>query len=645
MKKLLHKLKFLIIIVFVATFSLTLLGPTSYAKEDEESHSLFGDIFIPVFDVELTDGNGLFDTIKTREEREQLNTNIASGIQTQKVSLFDRFGSTLKFVPYYGEKNFSLNIVDHIYTKLIDDEEKFEFKLKDLFWSSDSYFNTEVYYGRPYVLTGEELDNGSTDPRTSQYGSWSTGGSVALGNFYLTLSEFIVDFSTFFISGNLFELVFQMMELIFNSSVWTFIKNMINIILPLLMIFVVIKLTKQAILVSKGDLNNSKEGLIKTIAGVFVSLMIIFTFVNRPGVFNKTINTAVTWFDDAIASSTSDQLDDEVISSSDSTNVMRAMVWKTAILEPWCNGMFQNDYENLYTQFEPDSNKTKMPQSSQQAKEGSKTYNSKDIIGDVKVKLYNGKDVRNWCALAWSTTSKYHINSDGYEMDVSNGWPASLHTANNPQIYVDTFRWLDAKLDISPLYDGTNKINDYANSHPYKETFVKEGMNSLVLALLTLFFIPLAFKRIIQLILIVGMTVSWIFGSLRNLIIPDSYNRSIFGNLKASFGCIKRYAWYSLMMYLLLFIYTAVAGKGFMQNIIYILFAITLNAAQPPTSASIDRLKSYGREILDKGKQKVKDSFSGVETNYNSYQAQKKQLKVNKKKNKELSRGQSGLKK
>lgn len=619
--------KLSIIFIFVMIFSFFAGPHVSEAKVDEMS-SLYGDYFVPVFHIDLTDGLGLFEGQEALENRIELNKRLAQKAQNEKVSLYDRFGGDIKFIPYYGERNFSLNVVDNIYSNYKEDGE-ISIGIDDLFFSSDSYFNTEVYLNRPYVLTVDELDNGLNDPRTAQYSNWGVGSSAALGNFYLSIANFIVDFTTFFISSDVYNVFFDVMESLFESDAWTFIQRIVMFLLPVLMIGAVLAFLKQAMNVAKGNLNNSKEGLFSTAISVFVSLAVIFLFLAKPMAFNQVTKTIIGSVDDLFASALSEGLNDEVISSSNNKYVVKAAIWKTAIFQPWCNGMFQKDYEELYTQYETDANKTKYPQSHQDKEDGKNTYDSATLTGDIQIPIGNDTYVRNWAALAWSTQSTFHINADGTEQDTISGFPSAMVTFNDHQLYVDNFRWIDAKLNISPQYQGKdNVVYNYDTANSYKETFVLQGMNAMTLAALTLLFLPLAFKKIFNLIVIIIITVRWIVMSMLQLIKPDQMQHDPFAMFKGTFRPFKNYLWYSLLMYLLITIYMTLAGKGFLQNVVFILFAIMLSMATPPESSWWARMKDKARETMSAAKEARREKRDKIRDEIHSNKQATKKMKT-----------------
>lgn len=136
--------------------------------------SLDADTSGKVFGVKLTDGNSFIDINGDVKERERVNNSILNNENNSSspISLYSRFGPDIKFVGYYGEANYNIEIKDRIYTFISEDRIN-EFKFDDLFYKSDRFLKTDVYKGRAPVLTKGEVNNGAIDPRVSHHSNIS----------------------------------------------------------------------------------------------------------------------------------------------------------------------------------------------------------------------------------------------------------------------------------------------------------------------------------------------------------------------------------------------------------------------------------------------------------------------------------------
>ena len=93
-----------------------------------------------------------------------------------------------------------------------------------------------------------------------------------------------------------------------------------------------------------------------------------------------------------------------------------------------------------------------------------------------------------------------------------------MTTANNPDTLADTFRIVDAQMDISPQYYASgSEINSYKNAHKLETHFYKESSIMLVNAGLLLFLVPVLYKKIMSFIMLMITIIKMIYCTLLEL--------------------------------------------------------------------------------------------------------------------------------
>lgn len=585
------------IIKFTSIFIISILllsSSVSLVKADVKSDdsSIVGDFANPVFGIDLTDGESIFNY--DAELRESYNSNIAKGEEEKDLSLYDRFGGNLKFIPYYGEKKFKITIADKIYGNIKDNNKDFVIELDDIFEESRAKINNKVYDGRTDIVSEENYDAGFEDPRRSAYtGLPSSGGSGTLGNAYLTFSNLITETVIYLSGRGLFEDINTLWDYAIDSGVYEYIETMTKSLMPLVVAFFVFGLLRGIIGLVKG--NESIGKILLKVLNFLVSIGIIYLMLVNPNVFRDLTSMAITKTDELFDKALVDEAN-EVASSDDDKYLLLATMWQKTVLDPWSQGMFDGrTYDEMYTQYSDKPDSKKLPQSNDNIREEwdeGKKYSSKTVTGDIKIPKGNDKFVRNWAALAWSTQSNYHINaveaseeSDDSDVNMNDTWPKAKVTPNNNDIYVDNFRWLDAKLNISPGYVSPEKHdNNYIKSDPYKESFIKYGFKSILMALLLLPMLNPIFRKLVVLVQIITIGVRWVYFSIMSIIKPYDQRYSQLSNIKNLFFPVYIYYWWSMVLYIMFFFYMALAGS-MLGNVVWLILSYIIVKFKPIKSS------------------------------------------------------------
>jgi hypothetical protein len=581
----------------LAMIILALLFPiNAYAADQKDS--IQGDYFNKVFVISPNDGSGIFDTPASIAKRKDINNQILTNKTNGKTySLFDRFGPDISFVPYLGETKIKTSLLDRFYTNFKhNDEGKVDLgdDVKALFEGS-AISNNQVYTNRPDVLSKDDISSGNEDPRVYAYsGINSTAGDAALGNAYLSIAKVITSVTSWMSGSGLYNSVNDALNKVVSSGFLKTVSSIVQTYIPILIALFLIRLVMMGIKFAKGDESATK--IIRISASAIISLSIILVMLVNPMVFNNSMNKFVTSFDN-IFDSALNVTGDEVVKSDSNTNIREASLWEKTVFEPWTKGMFNRNYNQMYTQFDKDKNHTKLPQSHDDVKtswtNGKKKYDSADLTGDINVPVGNGKNIKNWAALAWSTQSVYHLDavedkdqaggstktasSDNTKTSI---WPVAKTTPMNTQIFVDNFRWIDAFLNISPEYTATDKVNKtYSNANGYTEHFTSGGFNALYRSILLLPILLLAFKKLRYSIEVVLSGFKLLMKSMGNLISPDRW--PIGSNLKELFHSLYYLFWWTVMIFVSITLYITLIDKGGPGTLLWLILGIYMFMLSP----------------------------------------------------------------
>lgn len=578
------------------------------------SSSLEADISNKVFDIGLSNGSGLFGA--DIEKRRSINQAILEEGIDQKVSLYDRFGGNVYFVPYFGEKKYSLSLVDTFYDQAKENNEDFSFNLDQLLEKREAQIFNEVYENRPVILNESEISAGKVDPRRSTYSFFSnSGGDAAVGNFYLTLAKITTDFVGFMSGAGLYDMVEEAWNSIISSG---FYSSVSSILLRYYGIFVAIFVISLAFSVFKimtqGE-ESLKEVLSKSLNFLLAS-GVVFTLAANPNLFGTISSFAINAIDGVFTSTLSSE-SNEIAASDDGTYVIEANLWAKSILEPWSKGMFDGrTYEELHTQFSTVQDELKLPQSKDDIfsdwSGGGIRYSSANLTGDISVPL-GDREIKNWAALAWSTQSLFHIDAvrdSSAPSRLSDGvsWPVARRTAKNPNIYIDNFRWLDAKLNISPGYlSPSNHDNNYVTSNAYEHNFTLNGLDALFRSLLMLPIVYPIIRRLLSLMMVISIGFRWMIRSFGSLLKPNDSDYSLNSNLKKIWRPVYIYFWWSLVSFILIIFYVALIGSA-LGNILWILSAYVICKFKPvENTRQIRELKVAFKKNMNKAKKQLKN--------------------------------------
>lgn len=582
-----------------------IFNTVSYAGD-----SIVADFANKTFNISLTDGSSIFH--HDNEDREKYNNQILQETSNINISLFDRFGGNLKFIPYFGEKKFNLSVADSIYSNMKENNNEFSISPKDIFNKSDAQVNNEVYEGRPDILSDENVAAGMTDPRQSAYSSVSdSGGQAAVGNMYLGMSNIITEFVTYLAGGGILKDIGKFWGMIIKSGVYEYITNMIMQFFPLIVLLFVFMLFRSIMNIVNGSESIGK--IMIKVLNFTISLGIVYAMVTNPNVI-KSISDLVIIETDNLFTNIIAKDANEVSRSDDNKHILYATIWSKTVLDPWSKGMFDGlKYDELYTQHS-DKRKIKMDQSNDNImtewSSDSLRYGSATLTGDVKIPLGNGRNIQNWAALAWSTQSIYHIDSvesesEEVDDDLTIGesfyaWPKAELTPNNNQIYIDNFRWLDAKLNISPGYISPEEHNgNYDKSKTYKNEFIKYGIESIILSLLLFPFIGPIFRKLIVMIQIVISSIRWMYMSIMSIVKPNDNNYSNLSNIKNILMPLYIYLWWSMTIYIMFYFYEVLVGD-LLGNIIWLILSYSISKFKPITSTkTLRRMQRETKNVFN----------------------------------------------
>lgn len=564
-KAILRNISFILIAIF-----------SSIILVSAKDRTILSDYYNSVFSYTLTNGN--FLQFSSTNDRETINTSILNGTTDKTYSLFDRFGGILSYPAYYGESAFEVGTIDHIYSNAMDGD----LNVGTFFYTSKAYLNTVEYKDRAPVALNSDITSGNNvDTRVSQYlyGASTEGTTAAIGNVCLFLSEGIVTVTAFFLSDRFVTILFNTINSLFSSKAYTdFFKPQVQVLLYIVVAIFIVTLVIRMIRWAK---NGEIMLFLKRVGAGLLSLALIWSALSYPlqisGVFQK-----ITTFADTLLAQTLNQTaaDDDVIHSDSTENTTEASLWKVTVFEPWCRGLYGTDYEHLYTQFAKVDDQYKLAQShttdKSNATQDNPVYDSATMTGDVSVPLGKDKDVKNWGAYTLSTLSIYHIGTDldkaWYANDTKVSWPISSLCTNSSEVYTDAFRWVDAKLNISPKYTGSgekDKVNIYTNASVWKTSYVANGAYSLFLGLVLFTMWPIIVKKVFTIFSLAGSTFLIIWYSILELISErESHLSQLWSKIKHLIGT---YFYAVIQLYILVFTFTNVAGNGFLGVTIYLI--------------------------------------------------------------------------
>lgn len=609
--KLRNKITSMFIICVIIISTCIPISVLALSKEEGEEnintiddYSVIQEIFSPTTNITLTDGSILSTTNDEKDERTKINSEILKNTQfataeessgkTQKYNLYQRFGPKLQYMEYIGEITDTIELADHIISAATEDKID-EIKITDdiIGYESSKYLSTVVYKDRPPALDENMLKNGYIDSRVSTYKEFSLGKLFVLvhAKFILAISTFIVGTVNLFIDNHFFVFILDTFKKIVQSDLWNMVGVGVNFILGIFILFYIVSLIKHAIGYARG-LSGETIGVFITrwLVGAFAIGLVSLFIANPTAMLDKSEKVIV--FSDSIINDNISTVykDDPIISSETGEYAMQAMVWETALFDPWCKAVFGKEYNQCYTQYADVPDDQKLEQSYQKDHENPDNleedseifYDSAMCTGDVFVDLGNGHLERNWAAYALSTMSIYHIGNEVYEDEIDtstyNHFPIAKTTYRNKNLYADTFRWIDAKMNISPQYfvedDENTYFNNYGNSRDFTTHYYRYSWEMLWKSILLAMLIPVIVLRLKAFLGILYVCIKGIYYSLVELAKENKGLSAFWDDIKEN---VMQYIYRSFQLYILLFIYTSLVDKNFLLQCLYIALCVLIS--------------------------------------------------------------------
>lgn len=560
-----------------------------------------------------TDNSDAMDARNKEVYEGYVNSLLGQPDESKKYSLFELYGEDLHWYRYMGESTAVPGLGDHIYSAYTEDKldllaleviERVDYK-------NTNYLSTRVYPNRPRTLTKIDKENGYTDPRVDVEGGGMFNGYLYVqGSNCMTIAKFVSSFVSMLTTN---ELIDKSVDIITKIEETTEFEKFVPTIFLLCgfgILGLMASLVKKAIFIAKADSRSSMTDIIiRFIVGLFCIGFILCMTLN-PGVFNKVIKAGLGLMDNVFNAALADAFkNDEVIAVEDDSMATRAVIWKTCIFNPWCRGQFGGlEYNELYTNYATlqDGQKA-MAQSNQTIKIYEENpdmdrnvpyYNSTQLTGDVYVPVGGGKKIRNWAAFLYSCGSKYHIDatlndaSDADSLSTNVVFPMAQTTAYNHLLYADTFRVVDAQMNISPQYykDGS-VIYNYTDAHQVEYHFGREGFKMIINAALLLFLIPAIWQKIKNFLLLMLLTFECIYFSFIELFKEGTGLRDIGDRLKKS---IAGYFLASLKIYCMITLYAIFVDKNFVMSLLYCLLCLTI------LSVSVNDINKFAKNTTHK---------------------------------------------
>lgn len=531
-------------------------------------------------------------------------------------SLFELYGEDVHWYRYLGESTVAPTLVDHIYSAWSQDRLD-ELGIEDtLNYSGTDYLSTQVYIGRPATLSTTDLKNGYIDPRVSLEGIGRFAGYVYVqGSFCMMIAKYIQSLISMLLGKELLQTAADILTEVETSDLFQDLLPAIWVLLGFAVIALIFGLVKKGVQYAKGVGAVSPNAIVLRFCISFMCIGFILCSTMNPAVFNDTIVSLLGCVDNVFNAALADGLqEDEVIAVTDPDLATRAAIWKTCIFEPWCRGQFGGlEYEQLYTQFASTADgQSAMPQSNQTVADVADSinvpyYNSAQLTGDIYVPVGGGKKIRNWAAYLYSCGTPYHIDStlngtdDLANMDLSVvTFPNANTTAHNSKLYADTFRIVDAQMNISPqFYKSGEIVYNYTDSNELDNNFGIEGIVMLVNAGLLLFLVPAIYEKIKNFVILLIITLQCIYYSFLELFKEDAGIPDFTRNLKRS---LAGYFIADLKIYIMTLLYITFVDKGFVMSLIYCLLCFTV------LSISLNDVTSTVKSIGNKAMAAIKRS-------------------------------------
>lgn len=599
MKKIVRFLSLAFIILVCVTI------PSSKVFADQEVHSIIGDLANGTLTkTKLSDSN-IFGGKADREKKTEIANNGGNA------SLFDRFGDNINFVGYLGEMNIQISLIDKIYTIAISQPRSpgaIADALSMLLNEVDAGVNNVVYKNRV------DIQNDNVDPR---YRAFKSGiiNSTLVGkyNIRFVFAKYACAIQRLFISDTFKDLIMDGYNLIFSSAVFDQVKKVILSIMSVIVIIFVIRFTIVVIQVIR---KGGASIVWKIIGNAFIAMMVIIAFGAVPLNFQDIYQKYDDNIQDVLLGNLADAtIDNEVISGSE--DVIDATLFYICTFDPWCQGMFGRNYEDCY--LETDSRcRDPYPISNEDIGSASKDNPKSSClqtIGNINVNSSDGT-VQNIAALAYSCQSIYHIDTDhGVGSDI---WPNAQTTVYNDKFYNDDFKWVDAMMNISCEYIGSN---DTTGSLPkYGDTAVRSytckfmrAAGYLALYRTIFLLLPLTIASIYSLVLFFKMVLCFFMMAVNSFkFLMDPENNYILPHLKKFVTTALDYL-FSVLVKGVLYVFFCQLYDSFLGNVIFFIVAIIFFFGSTTLTNSTKRIKARIRRAFEDWKNNVQKKIEEEE--------------------------------
>ena len=540
---------------------------------------------------------GFLVNFEENEDRKAHNQEVFKGYvkglqgdvdDSSSYSLFELYGEDLHWYRYFGESTYTPTLLDHVWCAIDQHKVSDLVSFDTIDYEAYNYLSCHVYPDRPTVLTTADLKNGDRDPRVlaMSYGYFN-GFFYVQGSMKLQIAKYFVAIMSFLMGPEIKDALIAVIEFLEDTTVWAGLKIIILSILGLAMVFFIFSLVGKAVKYAKGQ-GAARDAITRFVTGV-LCLGMLFAVVARPDVFNETVGKVVTIVDELFnATITSSVADNDVIGVQDSDLIGHAILWEKSVFNPWCRGQFDNlEYDELYTQYAAlDSGQSAMPQDHEEIDTSDMTgkafYDSANATGDVFAYVGGGKKIRNWAAYLMSCGTIYHIDSTLNEESAENvnvddirfpHWTTKT-TANDPDVDADTFRVVDAQMNISPQYYANGSVNEnYQHAHALKTHYDWQSNIALFNAALSLFMLPVILKKLMSFVMLFITTFKMIFYTIMEIFKENTGVAPFFDSMKKHF---VDYFTSAMKLNIMLVLYMLFVDQGFIKLVLYVLCCIII---------------------------------------------------------------------
>lgn len=561
-------------------------------EHEIEDRSIEQELISPVLKMERNSGF-MFDVGHEGERHAtQASTEIYNSLKGEesknKYSLYELFGSDVHFYRYFGEQTQTIGLLDHIYSNLKDGNK--EFSVGDtVFYQGTRYLSANVYDDRPRVLTQQEITDGKSDARVfALSNSRFIGYSFVAGEFWMYIAKFMTGITTFLMGNSPMKAVVEIFNFFANETIWDKVfKPLLYVLTGYAMVFTIIRVVGHTMnyLAGRGTLFQIFQRVLSSI----LCIAVIFGLGSNPKAFSdivlRTTTIVDTVFDHAVNLA---YQEDDVIGSTLATKATEASIWKTTIFNPWIVGQFGTTYDNLYTQFSDKGAKMKQSHATEaeiaSLDEGEFTFDSASKTGDVSVPVGNRQYIKNWGAYLYSVQSKYHIDhkdiTGSRELVETPSFPNATTTAYDSSINADTFRIIDATMNIAPqIYSDKTEVENYTDSKIPETHFLSQSLLMVLYSvILMVFFIPTILKKIYAFFMLITFGVQFIGLSLYDLAKENKGFSLAWDKVKQY---LSDYILATTRLFVFTILFTKLVGQSFISTTVFVFLGIVIYQITP----------------------------------------------------------------